>query len=76
MLILVLLACAWPSSAPSPSQPLLLETSPYGLADTGGSDSPPEAGHPRPEAVDPAPQTSPQAGGADAGADPGLGGVP
>ena len=70
-LILLLLACAWPSSPPSPSQPLIVEVSLGGTADTRMA---PEAGHTRPEAVDAEPQTSPQAGGRSAETDPGVGG--
>ena len=70
-LILLLLACAWPSSAPAPSQPLIVEVSLGGTADTRMA---PEAGHTRPEAVDAEPQTSPQAGGRSAETDPGVGG--
>ena len=72
-LILLLLACAWPSSAPAPSQPLIVEVSLGGTADTRMA---PEAGHTGPEAVDAEPQTSPQAGGRSAETDPGVGGVP
>ena len=70
-LILLLLACAWPSSAPTPSQPLIVEVS---LGDTAEPDSSTEARHTRPEAVDAEPQTSPQAGGAKPRTDPGVGG--
>ena len=70
-LILLLLACAWPSSAPAPSQPLIVEVS---LGDTADTRMAPEAGHTRPEAVDAEPQTSPQAGGRSAETDPGVGG--
>ena len=71
-LILLILACAWPSSAPAPSQPLIVEVSLGGTADTRMA---PEAGHTRPEAVDAEPQTSPQAGGRSAETDPGVGGA-
>ena len=71
LILAILLACAWPVSAPVPSQPLIVEVS---LGDTAEPDSSTEAGHPRPEAVDPEPQTSPQAGGAAAETDPGVGG--
>ena len=64
-------ACAGPSSPPSPSQPLIVEVSLGGTADTRMA---PEAGHTRPEAVDAEPQTSPQAGGRSAETDPGVGG--
>ncbi len=77
--LIFLLACAWPSSAPSPSQPYTVETVAYDLpqSDTAhaiGADSPPEAGHPRPEAVDPEAKAPPQAGGAITRTNPGVGG--
>ena len=71
MILALLLACWWPSSAPAPSQPYAVEVS---LGDTAGSDSPPEAGHPRPEAVDAQAKAPPQAGGAITRTDPGVGG--
>ena len=74
-LILLLLACAWPSSAPSPSQPLIVEVSRGDTADTRMAA---EAGHPRSEAV-PAlgsARSKPGPGDPEAKAEAGLGGVP
>ena len=74
-LILLLLACAWPSSAPAPSQPLIVEVSLGGTADTRMAA---EARHPRPEAV-PAlgsARSKPGPGDPAAEAEAGLGGVP
>jgi len=81
MIALLILACWWPSSAPSPSQPFTVETVAYEtspLADTahpGGSDSPPEAGDPRSEAA-PAVGAESKAGPGEpqARTDPGVGG--
>ncbi len=74
-LILLLLACAWPSSAPAPSQPLIVEVS---RGDTAEPDSSTEARHTRPEAV-PAlgsARSKPGPGDPEAKAEAGLGGVP
>ena len=78
--LIILLACAWPSSAPSPSQPYTVETVAYDLpqSDTAhaiGADSAPAAGITGPEAA-PAGVTSPDAGPGEsqAEADPGVGG--
>ena len=68
--LIFLLACAWPSSAPTPSQPYAVEVS---LGDTAEPDSAPAAGHPRPEAVDPEAKAPPQAGGAITRTNPGVG---
>jgi hypothetical protein len=81
-LILLLFACWWPSSAPSPSQPYVVEmgtyaTSPKDTADAyGGSDSSTEAGDPRPEAPSPLGSARPEPGPGkpEAKADPGVGG--
>ena len=82
MILLLILACWWPSSAPSPSQPLDVETVTHETSPTtddtargGGSDSSTEAGHTRPEAVDA--ETAPQAGPGEPQtreANPGVGG--
>jgi len=73
-LILLLLACAWPSSAPSPSQPYTVEVS---NGDTANALLAPETRAPRPEAA-PAGVASPEPGPGEpeAEADPGVGGVP
>ena len=74
-LILLLLACAWPVSAPAPSQPLIVEVAYGGTAEP---DSSTEAGHTRPEAV-PAlgsARSKPGPGDPEAKAEAGLGGVP
>ena len=65
--LILLLACWWPSPAPAPSQPLIVETVAYEtspLADSGGSDSPTPEGAPEAEAA-------PEAMGARANAGPG-----
>lgn len=74
-LILLILACWWPSSAPVPSQPLDVEVS---VGDTASALLAPEAGHPRSEAV-PAlgsARSKPGPGDPEAKAEAGLGGVP
>ena len=75
MIALLILACAWPVSAPAPSQPLIVEVS---RGDTAEPDSSPAAGHPRSEAV-PAlgsARSKPGPGDPEAKAEAGLGGVP
>jgi len=73
--LIFILACAWPSSAPSPSQPLDVEIS---VGDTADTRMAAEAGHPRSEAV-PAlgsARSKPGPGDPEAKAEAGLGGVP
>ena len=75
MIALLILACAGPSSPPSPSQPLIVEVSLGGTAEPNSST---EAGHPRSEAV-PAlgsARSKPGPGDPEAKAEAGLGGVP
>ena len=72
MIALLILACAWPVSAPAPSQPLIVEVAYGGTAEP---DSSTEARHTRPEAVDA--ETAPQAGPGEPQtreANPGVGG--
>ena len=79
ILALLLLACAWPTSAPSPSQPLIVEVS---IGDTAnasnasGSDSPTPEGAPEAEAAPEALGAHTEAGPGESQArtDPGVGG--
>jgi hypothetical protein len=73
MIALLIVACWWPSLAPSPSQPLIVEVS---LGDTAGSDTPTEAGNPRPEAPSPLGSAGSEPGPGESApeADPGVGG--
>ncbi len=72
-LILLLVACWWPSSAPVPSQPYAVEVS---LGDTANARMAPETGHPRPEAAPPVASagSEPGPGQPEAKANPGVGG--
>ena len=71
MIALLILACAWPSSAPSPSQPLIVEVS------RGDTAMAPETRAPRPEAATAGVASpEPRPGEPEAEADPGVGGVP
>ncbi len=70
MIALLLLACAWPVSAPAPSQPLIVEVS---LGDTAMA---PETRAPRPEAATAGVASpEPRPGEPEAEADPGVGGA-
>ena len=74
-LILLLVACWWPSPAPSPSQPFIVEVSVGDTADTRmaptdrapEAEAPPSVGSAGPEPRPGEPQTK---------ADPGVGGAP
>ena len=69
MIALLILACAWPISAPSPSQPYIVEVS---LGDTAMA---PETRAPRPEAATAGVASpEPRPGEPEAEADPGVGG--
>ena len=74
MIALLLLACAWPVSAPAPSQPLIVEVAYGGTADTRMA---PEARHTRPEAVSPlgSARSEPGPGDPAAEAEAGVGGT-
>ena len=72
-MILLFVACWWPSSAPSPSQPLVVEVS---LGDTAHALLAPEAGHTKSEAAPALGSAGSESGPGEpeAKADPGLGG--
>ena len=73
MLILFILACWWPSSAPSPSQPLIVEIS---LGDTADTRVAPPGRAPEAQAPSPlgSAEPEPRPGEPQAKADPGVGG--
>jgi hypothetical protein len=75
MIALLLFACWWPSPAPSPSQPLIVEVS---LGDTADTRMAPTVGATEAEAQSEAVGASAKAGPGEpeAKADPGLGGAP
>ena len=77
-LILLILACAWPSSTPTPSQPLIVEVSLGDTADTTITRmAPPDRAaqtKAQPEAVGAGAKAGP--GESEAKADPGVGGAP
>ena len=83
MILLLILACAWPVSAPAPSQPLIVETVTHETSPTtddtargGGSDSSTETRAARPEAATAGVASpEPRPGEPEAKADPGVGGA-
>lgn len=73
MIALLILACWWPSSAPAPSQPLIVEVS---LGDTADTRMAPPGRAPEAQAPPPlgSAGSEPGPGEPEAKADPGVGG--